>query len=555
MALGRPRPTSIPVLRPDLVADRSRGNPPDMSSSARTSGVAPPRTSAVIDLQSMGNVNGSDLPGALSWAAASRRSRFRQIVPFGLLGILAIVLAIFPATDVHRPTWLWSAGALFIVASLQIVLMPWHRLPAMWKHLPSATFCAGVILLREIDASGTTGFGVLLLLPIIWQAVDGRRIALALAVAQLAAALAIPVLVFEGYTVAHEIPRTILLLTVAGTLGVVLRTLIATVRARDRTIGNLVTVSRLLSNTEDPIGVLGAGIRLLTDADLVILASLGDGSEITGDVTVFERADRPGTSRRRVISDDAQTPKAVADLTVPTSSDVTFERRPDEPANPVGWPDDVAARLLVPVGPYGSPVCAAEARWHNRPRRPSTFDMSAMTLLGVDAGRALERVVVMEVLDDQAHRDELTNLANRRAWDELITRELTSARRNRRPLTVAVLDLDHFKRFNDRYGHLAGDDLLRDAATAWSHALRDPDVLARWGGEEFVVLLPDTRAPEAVTVIERLQKVTPGGQSFSAGVASLLDSDTAESLVAAADTAMYQAKAAGRHRVFTSTRA
>ena len=70
-----------------------------------------------------------------------------------------------------------------------------------------------------------------------------------------------------------------------------------------------------------------------------------------------------------------------------------------------------------------------------------------------------------------------------------------------------------------------------------------------------MVLLPDTRAPEAVTVIERLQKVTPGGQSFSAGVASLLDSDTAESLVAAADTAMYQAKAAGRHRVFTSTRA
>ncbi len=160
----------------------------------------------------------------------------------------------------------------------------------------------------------------------------------------------------------------------------------------------------------------------------------------------------------------------------------------------------------------------------------------------------------MEVLDDQAHRDGLTALPNRRAWDELIEHEINLARRSGHPLSVAVMDLDRFKLYNDEFGHLAGDDLLRDAAAAWSHALRSPDVLARWGGEEFVVALPNTEMDEALRAIERLQKATPGEQTFSAGVAVLTATDTADTVVAAADAAMYQAKASGRNQVLAARR-
>jgi diguanylate cyclase (GGDEF)-like protein len=509
-------------------------------------------------IESLEVVARGDLPGAVSWARASRRSRFRLLVPFILLCLLAVALATVPDTDVDRASWLWAAAGLLVLSGFQIVLMPWHRLHTLWRHAPAVTFCLGVVLLREVDASGSTGFGVLLLLPIIWQAVYGRRIDLALAFAQMLAALAIPVLVFDGYPVRQEVPRTILLLAVAAALGVVLRTLIATVRSHDRTMQTVVAVSRLLHTTDDPVGVLGAGIRTITQAHSVVLyQARSPGEDRVRATAVVERGAAPGASTVRRVTDDGDLPPLPDRAIEPElrDGDVLFERRPAgvDGSSPT-WPAGVVARLLAPIGPYRAPVGMAEAHWHRHPRRPSAFDRTAMGLLGIDAGRALERVDLIEVLDDQAHRDGLTALPNRRAWDELIGHEIASARRLRRALSVAVIDLDHFKHYNDHHGHLAGDDLLREAAAAWSEGLRGPDILARWGGEEFVVVLPGTDLREAVIVVERMQFLTPGGQTFSAGVAALLDTDTADSVVAAADAAMYQAKAAGRNRVVAAVR-
>lgn len=165
-----------------------------LEASAKPDAVAPqgqapdPGRSEIRVLETLGQ---ADLPGAVSWAAASRRTRFRQILPFGLLGILAVAMATVPDTDVNRARWLWGATGLLLLSGFQIVLMPWERLSSMWRHLPAVTFCLGVVMLREIDAEGTTGFGVLLLLPIIWQAVYGRRIDMALAFAQILFALAV----------------------------------------------------------------------------------------------------------------------------------------------------------------------------------------------------------------------------------------------------------------------------------------------------------------------------------------------------------------------------
>jgi diguanylate cyclase (GGDEF)-like protein len=122
------------------------------------------------------------------------------------------------------------------------------------------------------------------------------------------------------------------------------------------------------------------------------------------------------------------------------------------------------------------------------------------------------------------------------------------SRREGSAVSVALLDLDHFKRFNDEFGHPAGDRLLKGASAAWRAALRATDELVRYGGEEFVVLLPGAQSHEAAAIIERLRPVTPAGQTFSAGIATWDTVETSDELVARADRSLYDAKKQGRAR-------
>jgi diguanylate cyclase (GGDEF)-like protein len=152
-------------------------------------------------------------------------------------------------------------------------------------------------------------------------------------------------------------------------------------------------------------------------------------------------------------------------------------------------------------------------------------------------------------LDALAHNDALTGVPNRRAWDLELARTLANARRSDAPVLVALLDLDNFKRFNDRYGHQAGDRLLKEAAAAWQAELRSGDLLARYGGEEFGVCLTGMTPSAAVALLDRVRATTPLGQTLSAGVARWSGDESPEHLVARADEALYQAKRAGRDRV------
>ena len=158
-------------------------------------------------------------------------------------------------------------------------------------------------------------------------------------------------------------------------------------------------------------------------------------------------------------------------------------------------------------------------------------------------------------IDAQAHQlrrlarvDELTGLPNRRAWSNELPHAVERARRDSTPLAVAMIDLDYFKKFNDEYGHQAGDRLLKGAAAAWTAELRTVDQLARYGGEEFIALLPGATADQAEEILGRLRDATPAGQSFSAGVAIWDGEETSDELIARADKALYQAKASGRRR-------
>ncbi|SDS42943.1 diguanylate cyclase (GGDEF) domain-containing protein [Actinoplanes derwentensis] len=147
------------------------------------------------------------------------------------------------------------------------------------------------------------------------------------------------------------------------------------------------------------------------------------------------------------------------------------------------------------------------------------------------------------------NEDPLTGVANRRRWDERLRTAMDRSAATGEPLVVALLDLDHFKRYNDTHGHQAGDELLTDAATAWLSGLRGDDLLARYGGEEFCVMLTGRTVAEALLIVEHLQTLTPDGQTFSAGLTRWDGRQTAQELLEHADRLLYDSKRSGRARV------
>ncbi len=160
-------------------------------------------------------------------------------------------------------------------------------------------------------------------------------------------------------------------------------------------------------------------------------------------------------------------------------------------------------------------------------------------------------------MQDMATRDELTGLSNRRHMVELLGEQIKRERRRDQPLSVALLDLDHFKRINDTHGHQAGDDVLRGFAQAAKSSLREVDMLARWGGEEFLLLCPGSTAEQASIGLTRLRHklsttillahLPDLAVTFSAGTAQYIPGETIEQTVERADQALYQAKAQGRN--------
>lgn len=171
-----------------------------------------------------------------------------------------------------------------------------------------------------------------------------------------------------------------------------------------------------------------------------------------------------------------------------------------------------------------------------------------------------ELVVELDQLSEIAQQDYLTGALNRRGMVDAFEREFSRAERTEMPVSVAVLDVDHFKRLNDGLGHEAGDKALLHLVQVTREALRPTDILARYGGEEFVIILPETDIEEGVHVMQRVQRELTkhiflhNNQklliTFSAGVAQRLPQEPQELLVRRADEAMYRAKHAGRNRVF-----
>ncbi len=207
---------------------------------------------------------------------------------------------------------------------------------------------------------------------------------------------------------------------------------------------------------------------------------------------------------------------------------------------------DAASMLFEPLSLDGRPVGVLIVVWCRRarslPERTTTF----LGMLAAEAAVAIDRETLMSQLEYMSRRDELTGLLNRRVLGEELDRQLAASKRQGRPLSVVMLDMDHFKDYNDEQGHQAGDRLLRSVAAAWSAALRETDMIARYGGEEFVAVLPDCNIEAATAIAEQLRAAVPAGATCSAGVATVQRGGPAAELIGRADRALYEAKRAGR---------
>jgi diguanylate cyclase (GGDEF)-like protein len=203
-----------------------------------------------------------------------------------------------------------------------------------------------------------------------------------------------------------------------------------------------------------------------------------------------------------------------------------------------------ASMLFEPVFSGKEPVGVLVVGWPHKVRAGGTR-ATLITLLAHEVAAAIKRADLLSQLTDMASTDSLTGLPNRRAWEANLDRALLEGEQ----FVLAMLDLDRFKNFNDSRGHPAGDRLLKETAVAWREELRSGDFLARIGGEEFALLLPQCATEDALTVVDRLRGRVRYEQTCSAGIVVQEPGESAEELMTRVDEALYAAKTGGRNRV------
>jgi diguanylate cyclase (GGDEF)-like protein/PAS domain S-box-containing protein len=214
---------------------------------------------------------------------------------------------------------------------------------------------------------------------------------------------------------------------------------------------------------------------------------------------------------------------------------------------------------------FGNTACGLIALYSARPAYFSDEEERVAALFANQAAIALENSHFFAEISRLASTDSLTGISNRHHFFEQADKEFRRALRYHRPLSIIMFDIDNFKRVNDRYGHLAGDQVLKTVASTVQKAIRDVDILCRYGGEEFIVVLPETELEPAVGGADRLRHEveelvvhTDGGPvkvTISLGVAALREEPgpNLERIISRADDALYAAKSAGRNKVMAET--
>jgi diguanylate cyclase (GGDEF)-like protein len=478
------------------------------------------------------------------------RSAARVVAPFCGAACLAW-LTVLVGTRVNW-TQYGIASVLAVVAGTLAARAMVDSRASHFGPVPGALlFLAAVGLLRNSVGGLNSGISALAMISVFHVALYGRsRRDLAIVVAGVGAFYLAPILIVGPPSYPTTQYRAALLsVTVSAIVGFATLQLVASVRrqaseARDR--------ERMLER-------LGEVVRGLFDSPRPRIDVCEAVKSISGATVALLYEPAPGTDALRCTAMTA-IHASQAEIEARRSSAVHEAFRSGRPeliteqvharvGNVALWiaSGRPQAVLFQPLLRNGVPLGVLVVGWsHSIPAGGSRTTVAS--LLAHEAAAVIARADVLDHLADEAHTDPLTGLPNRRAWDDQLERALAEDGR----LAIAMIDFDHFKRYNDTNGHPAGDRLLRETAAAWRDQLRAGDLLVRLGGEEFGLLLRNCDAATATEVTDRLRRHVSYDQTCSAGIAIVQPGESAEAVVARADQALYDAKSGGRDRALLS---
>jgi diguanylate cyclase (GGDEF)-like protein len=483
------------------------------------------------------------------------RAIARRFIPFAAMGTLALGTVEIPP-EPTKPGLVAAAAVLTILIAVAGLAVPWSRLPRYTYLLPPLAYFVVIGLLRESQGGASSGYAPLAILPILWIALTLGRWEVAIGTHAGVGLFLAPLVYGTGAFTGSELRRTILWTGVSVVVGFSVEALVRNVRNKarqaeqraseleesERTMARIAEVVREASTSPDVRQlVCEAALEIAGGVAATVVEREGDWLVVTAAAGLESEP-----IRARVVDEPAGSATVLMtglSLFVPDARNDPQARRMRASA------PAVVSALFEPIVQGGKTIGVLAVGWAEQIDAPSDRHAQALSVLALEAGATIERADLLAQLSRQSLTDELTGLPNRRAWERELPRALARADRNGSPLTIALLDLDRFKAFNDREGHQAGDDLLREAARAWAGTLRSGDTLARYGGEELAVLLPDCDTMPAFAVAERMREATPGGQTCSIGVATWNGTESTAELVGRADRALYSAKRNGRNRV------
>ncbi len=417
--------------------------------------------------------------------------------------------------------------------------------------LAALVFLLAVALLRQSAGGINSGVGVICLIPVFYTALHSqRRHELYVVIAGMAAVYLAPILLIGApHYPSSQYRAGVLTVAVSAIIGFATSRLVASVRRqageaenRERMLGQVHAVVRDLFGSQHARRDVCEAARTVGEASIAILYEPVRGTNLMR-ATAMVGLEAPPVEISRL------EPSAVSEAFA-SGHRILVTKNVEAHVGSVelwvagGRP---SALLYEPLMRGPEPVGVLVVGW---PRSVTTDGTrtSVVALLAHEAAAVIERADRMSRLSDMASTDPLTGLPNRRAWDARVEQALASEQH----FTVAMIDFDHFKEYNDTYGHPAGDRLLKETAAIWREQLRTGDLLARLGGEEFGLLLVDCDPARAAEVIERLRKLMYGQRTCSAGFAAHRAGESADAVLARADAALYEAKSSGRDRACMS---
>ncbi|HEX3830465.1 MAG TPA: sensor domain-containing diguanylate cyclase [Solirubrobacteraceae bacterium] len=483
----------------------------------------------------------------MSGRIGALRAGAGRVAPFAGACVLAWSAELVGSSIVW---WQYAASVLIALLAGFLALVTSHSRRHGWLAVvPSALLLLVAIGILRNSAGGiNSGAGALAILPVFQTALYSRsRRDLFLVLVGLALFFVVPVLITGPPAYPHTQYRAALLaVAVDGIIGLATQRLVARVRhqasesrSRESMLEQVGGVVHSLFDSSQPRIDVCESARTISNASAALLyeptmesdqlvCTACAGIEVpAAKLTVDRRSaayEAFRSGRPRLITQNVEAHIGLIELWIASGRPASLLYQPLLHGNTrlgvlvIGWPNQLRAE-----GPRAT----------------------VAALLAHEVAAVIARADAMDDLAGEAQTDGLTGLPNRRAWDDHLARIASDSEQ----WAIAVLDLDHFKEFNDTYGHPAGDRLLKETAAAWRDQLRTGDFLARIGGEEFGLLLPDCELETAAEVIDRLCRNVTHRRTCSAGLTTHQSGENAETAIARADQALYQAKGKGRNRV------